>query len=278
MLIESLREPLPSDLTGRMVVVTGAARGIGLAIACRLLQGGARVTAVDRDGEALRAALGAEPGCRCVVADLGECDLAQLAKEILHQDRHVELIVHTSASPPGLELSELEEATFDYVFRSNVRAPMFLTRYLLEPVLERPGREGEPPWTGSVVLVSSVHGRLGAGNIADDTSRAHLPVLGCELAAQLGPHGVRVNTVFPGATRSALDPDAPGRAVRYGWPSPRVPGRPDDVARLVVILLSDRHSGDVTGQTIWVDGGLSLRSRGRALPRPANGRRPARSG
>jgi len=257
--------PLPVDLARRTIVVTGAARGIGLAITKRLLRCDSRVVALDKDEAALHRALGREPSCRCMVEDLAEADLAQLAKDILHQDPDVRLIVHNAGMTTRHGLSQLDEQNFDTVHRINLRAPLFLTKHLLRPLLEGTGAPDDAePWTGSVVLVSSLHDSHNSGRPQYSTSKAALTMLARELAEELGPFGIRVNVISPGAIRTDPHPDSPEQVAKYQNLIPRIPlrraGTPEDVARLAVILLSHSHSGYLTGESIRLDGGLSLPS------------------
>ncbi|HKE97917.1 MAG TPA: SDR family oxidoreductase [Actinomycetes bacterium] len=257
--------PLPVDLAQRTVVVTGAARGIGLTITQRLLRCRSRVIAIDKDGDALHTMLGGDRSCRCIVEDLAECDLAQLAKDILHQDPDVQLIVHNAGMTTRHGFSELDERSFDAVHRTNLRTPLFLTKYLLRPLLEGASTTRHAvPRTGSVVLISSLHDSHNSGRPQYSTSKAALTMLASELAEELGPFGIRVNVISPGAIRTHPEPDTPEQVAKYQRLIPRIPlrraGSPEDVARLAVILLSDSHSGYLTGETIRLDGGLSLPS------------------
>jgi glucose 1-dehydrogenase len=257
--------PLPHDLAGRTVVVTGAARGIGLAIARRLLHCRARVVAIDRERERLLAELGDEPGCRCVVEDLAECDLAQLAKEILHESPRLELIVHNAGATTPHGFLQLDERSFDMVHRINLRTPLFLTKYLLRPLVEGYSPNGHAPArTGSVVLISSLHDTHNSGQPQYSTSKAGLQMLARELAEELGPYGIRVNSVSPGAIRTSAEPQSAEQVAKYQRLVPQIPlrraGTPEDVASLVTILLSDSHSGYLTGVNVRLDGGLALSS------------------
>jgi len=246
--------PLPADIKGRRAVVTGAGRGIGLAIAHRLIMAEARVVAVDHDKEALERAFNGAPGCHWVTEDLARPDVATLAEEIL-EDGPVELIVNNLGISTEHGFLDLQEPEFDLVLQTNLRGPLFFTRRLARELIQRDLR-------GAILFISSLHDTFVAQRPHYSASKAGVAMLCRELAHELGSRGIRVNAISPGWIRTAPDVNTPEQRAKYELTQPRIPlrrpGEPEDVAKLALVLLSDAWSGYVTGANIPVDGGLSL--------------------
>ena len=245
--------PLPADLRGRRAVVTGAARGIGRAVAARLVGCGALVVAVDNDEDAL-GQTASVLGCDAVVGDLSRLDTATLADQLLAVYGPIELIVNNVGISTPHGFLDLEEPDFDRVQRANLRGPWFFTRRLVERLVADDRR-------GSIVFISSLHATILRLQPHYSTSKAAVAMLTRELAYELGPHNIRVNAVSPGSIRSATNPQphiddpAIGRLIPMGRT-----GDPDDVAKAVAVLLSDAWAGYITGADLLVDGGLALHS------------------
>jgi 3-oxoacyl-[acyl-carrier protein] reductase len=236
----------------KTVVVTGAAHGIGRRTAELLDDFGARVVAVDRDGTGLRDAF-AERDVVRVEADLGG-DTVALAREISSANGPIDLLVNNVGIGTPHGFLDLAEDDYDRVFAVNLRGPWFLTRELTSRMIEARRR-------GSVVFVSSVHDTFIRGYPHYSASKAAVAMLVKELAQALGPHSIRVNAVSPGAIetaqggadRSKKDKLRTARFVPLGHR-----GQPNDVARMVAVLLNDEWSGYVTGANVRVDGGLAV--------------------
>jgi NAD(P)-dependent dehydrogenase (short-subunit alcohol dehydrogenase family) len=255
----------PPDLAGRRAVVTGAARGIGEAIAKELISSGARVVAIDRDEDVLDSAYEGL-ACETIQGDLAGEDLTLLAKKVL-QDGPVELLVNnvgitTKQDFWGIELGDLRS-----VYRTNVEGPWFFTKWLMEALLEEQqarSRLNEQAPRGAVVFICSLHANVVLGEPHYGTSKAAVAQLTRELAWKLGPSGIRVNSISPGWIRTAENRDSKVQQEKFRRLQPRIPlqepGYPVDVAKVALSLLSDARSGYVTGVNVPVDGGLSLTS------------------
>lgn len=245
--------PLPADLGGRAAVVTGAAHGIGRAIAARLVGCGALVVAVDSDEEALRQTASVL-GCDAVVGDLSRLDTATLADELVSAYGPIELIVNNVGISTPHGFLDLQEPDFDMVQHANIRGPWFFTRRLVERLVADRRR-------GSIVFISSLHDTIVRLQPHYSTSKAAVAMLTRELAYELGPYAIRVNAVSPGSIRSTTNPQPDiedpsiGRLIPVGRT-----GNPDDIAKVVTVLLSDAWAGYVTGANLPVDGGLVLHS------------------
>lgn len=239
---------------GRTAVVTGAAHGIGEAIARQLGELGARVVAVDVDLAALRKAFPADT-VACIEGDLGGRDTASLAAEILAAHGPVTLLVNNVGIDTPHDFLSLESVDFDRVMATNLRGPWFFTRRIAADLIAR----GVP---AGFLFVSSLHDHVVRLMPHYSASKAAVSMLVRELAQELGPHGIRVNAVSPGVVRSAhvpaATPEQEGHNARL-FPLGRM-GEPRDVARVAAVLLNDEWCGYVTGTNVPVDGGLDLHS------------------
>jgi glucose 1-dehydrogenase len=251
---------LPRDLEGRRALVTGAGQGIGLAIAFRLAQAGARVVALDKDKQRLADAMSGETweglDATLVEQDLGdseEIDPNNIAEALAVAGDPIDLIVNNVGVCSGTGLFDTEVDDFDRVMRTNLRNPWFLTRRLVQELL----RARRP---GSILFISSLHEQVVSRRPQYSMSKAGVSMAVRELAAAVGPRRIRVNAISPGWISNGESVDL-SKARRMIPQIPlRRPGNPDDVAKLAMFLLSDACSGYLTGADIPVDGGMLLRS------------------
>jgi NAD(P)-dependent dehydrogenase (short-subunit alcohol dehydrogenase family) len=253
---------LLDDLRDRPAVVTGAARGIGEAIAKWLIMAGADVTVIDKDGELLKDAFRTED-CQVIEADLHKEDAVALADE-LTRNGPVELLVNNVGITTPHRLLEIGPTELDLVLGTNLRGPWLFTDRLVKALIQdqtqNPDRVPRP--RGSILFISSLHDRFVAREAHYSVSKAGVSMLVQAMAKDLGRHRIRVNAISPGWIRTAEDTGTPEQVAKYARLRPRIPagqaGVPADVARVALFLLSDAWSGYVTGQNIAVDGGLSL--------------------
>ena len=253
---------LLEDLRGRPAVVTGAARGIGEAIAKWLIGAGADVTVIDKDPDALKDAFRTE-GCQVIEADLHTEDVAGLADE-LTRNGPVELLVNNVGVTTPHRLLEIGPPELDLVLGTNLKGPWLFTDRLVKALIDDQAATSErsPRRRGSILFISSLHDRYVAREAHYSVSKAGVAMLVQAMAKELGRHRIRVNAISPGWIRTAEDTSTPEQVAKYARLRPRIPvgqaGVPADVARVALFLLSDAWSGYVTGQNIAVDGGLSL--------------------
>ncbi|GAB2884436.1 SDR family NAD(P)-dependent oxidoreductase [Streptomyces mayteni] len=253
-----------STLTDRTALVTGASRGIGAAIATRLAAEGATVIAHFNGDERGAAATvdriaGAGGTARAVRAELGvDGDVETLfaGVEAALAGRPLDILVNNAAAPPAGPLGTTTRAEFDHLFAVNVCAPYFTVQHAL-PLI---------PDGGRIVTISSVATRM--ANPAQTSfamTKAAVETMSRTLANQLGPRGITVNAVAPGATRTPTNGavfDVPGLVdqITALTALDRL-GGPDDIADVVAFLASDAARW-ITGQTIDATGGLFLGPRG----------------
>lgn len=243
---------------GRVAVVTGASRGIGLAVAQRLVDEGARVVVTARKPEGLAAAIAAL-GSDNAIAVAGRADDPEHQQEAVDTavrefgGLHV-LVNNTGVNPAYGPLSELDEGAARKIMDVNVLSALLWTRRAVAAGL---GRDG----AGAVVNMASVAGISPAPGIAYyGVSKAALIGLTVQLAAELSP-GVRVNAVAPAVVRTKFAAalyasDEAGAAAAY--PLRRL-GEVEDIAAATAFL-AGRDAAWITGQVLVVDGGISLRA------------------
>ncbi|MER8157522.1 SDR family oxidoreductase [Streptomyces sp. NPDC094472] len=236
------------------VLVTGAAGGIGGAIAEEFAAQGALLTLVDRDLAALQRT-GARVGTRTAAraADLTDPDAPTAVVEAAWAEHDpIDILVNAAGVYPSLDMAEVDAMAWDRLFAVNLRAPVLATAAFARLAI----RHGRP---GAVVNISSgsaLRARPGGGPYA--SSKAALEMATRAAALELGTHGIRVNAVSPGFI--PVDSDCNPVSARYaeaiGTNPLGRPGTPQDIARAVRWLTGPDASW-ITGEVVRVDGGSS---------------------
>jgi 3-oxoacyl-[acyl-carrier protein] reductase len=244
----------------RVALVTGAAQGIGRAIAAALVEAGARVHLADLDADGVAASAEAL-GASAHVADLGSPEAAkELVGAILGAEGRLDLLVNAAGGvrgQVGRPIEEISESDWRAVFAANVDAAFFLSQ-AAAPAMKQAGY-------GRIVNISSGAGlRPSLTGIQAYASAKHALVgLTRQLAWEFGPHGITVNSVAPGFVRSnpaterqweSYGPDGQKRLIE-GIHTRRL-GTPQDIAHASLFFLSEQ-AGWITGQILSVDGGRS---------------------
>ena len=238
------------DLNGRKAVVTGAASGIGAAAAARLIAEGCLVVASDIIAEGLA-------GTCNIVADVTEAAGVEAIRAAAEQLGGCDILINNAGVCPVSPLDAMTQDQWDFALSVNVTAVMQMTRALL-PLLRASA-------VGRVINTGSILSRYGdAGLTAYATSKHAVLGLTRALAMELGPDGITVNCVQPGAIETGMTKpmfaDRPESLSYYVGRSAlgRI-GQPEDIADVMVFLASD-DARFLTGQGIMVDGGVMVHS------------------
>ncbi len=247
------------DLDGKVAVVTGGTRGIGMMIARGLLQAGATVFVSSRKaqaGEDAVAELSRFGEITSIPADLStEAECVRLADEVTRRSEHVDILVNNAGATWGQPLAEFPDSGWDKVLALNLKAPFFCARAFLG-ALERRASLEDP---SRIINIGSIDGLRvpGMPTYSYSASKAGVHHLTRVLASELGPRFITVNAIAPGPFESkmmAATLEQFGDAIAQAAPLRRI-GRPDDMGGTAVYLAS-RAGSYVTGAVIPVDGGI----------------------
>jgi len=249
------------SIRGKVAVVTGGSRGIGLMIARGFAEAGARVYVSARKAEACDAAaaeLSKEGDCISIPADVGTADgAAYLASKIAEREKAVHVLVNNAGATWGAPLEEFPDSGWDRVLGVNVKGVFHLTVKLL-PLLRRAATKDDP---ARVINIGSIDGlRVPMfDNFSYSASKAAVHMLTRHLANRLVKENINVNAVAPGLFPSKMTQfvfDGLGEeGATQNIPMGRA-GRQDDIAG-TCIYLSSRAGSFLSGAVIPVDGGMS---------------------
>ncbi len=249
-------EPDPRFLNGRVALVTGASRGIGRAIATQLARRGAKVAAVATTAD----------GCKDTVARCAEltdgaqaygCDVSSMAavaalvEQVQKEMGGLDVLVNNAGITRDQLLLRMSEEDFDRVIDVNLKGTWNFLRAAARPLMKVKGR---------VINITSVVGLTGnAGQANYSASKAGIVGLTKSLAKELAGRGVCVNAIAPGFIRTDMTAGLDEKAAAEL--SNRIPlgriGDPEDIAAAVDFLVGP-GGAYITGQTLVVDGGLTL--------------------
>ncbi len=245
-------------LEGKVALITGAARGIGKAIALRMAAEGADIAftdlVIDEIGQETEKGIAAL-GVKCKGYASNAADFAQteaVVAQVKEEFGHIDILVNNAGITKDGLMLRMTEAQWDAVINVNLKSAFNFIHALVPIMMRQRG--------GSIINMASVvgvHGNAGQSNYA--ASKAGLIALAKSVAQEMGSRGIRANAIAPGFIDTAMTQALP-EEVRKEW-AQRIPlrrgGTVDDIANVAIFLASDMSSY-VTGQVIQVDGGMNM--------------------
>ncbi len=244
-------------LTGKVAMVTGASRGLGLAMAHALADEGMHVSVCARTQQPLTEAVAALTKAGSAMGFVGDVtkpdDAQRWADDTIRKFGGIDVLVNNAGSARPGALAELPESAWQEQFDLNLFAPVRLARLCAAQMEKRGG--------GSIINIGSIYGRESGGPLTYNASKAALHSFTKMLAREFAPKNIRVNTISPGSILTAggnwerrfrENPAFEKDFISHEMPAGRL-GRPDEVAYAVVMLASPRASW-ITGTNIPVDG------------------------
>ena len=249
-------------LTGKVALITGAARGIGKALALKFAAEGADIAFTDlvlNDDmaaglEATRQEIEAVGvTCRAYAGNAADFAETEAVVKQIHADfGHIDILVNNAGITKDGLMLRMTEAQWDAVINVNLKSAFNFCHALLPIMMRQRG--------GSIINMSSVvgvHGNAGQANYS--ASKAGMIALAKSIAQEMGSRGIRANAIAPGFIETAMTQQLP-EEVRKDWMK-KIPlrrgGQVEDIANVATFLASDLSSY-VTGQVIQVDGGMNM--------------------
>jgi len=252
------------DLTKKVAIVTGGARGIGFAISCRLAEAGAVLLIADANGEKARQA-SQELGGYGYQASSRQCDVSNeeevrnMVEATIEEMGSIDILVNNAGIYPRIPLAEMTEKDFDDVISVNLKGTLLCSRAAGQRMIEQGGG-------GCIINIASIEAihSSGDGMVAYAASKGAVLTLTKSLARELGKHDIRVNVIVPGCiategVRSVFSGSSSneGKAQLKAFMSRMLLGRmgeADEIGRVALFLASDLASY-ITGSMVVVDGG-----------------------
>jgi NAD(P)-dependent dehydrogenase (short-subunit alcohol dehydrogenase family) len=250
-----------ATLTGKTAIITGGAKGIGLACAERMAAEGAKVVLADVEEEAGEAAAAAlaenKRDALFVTCDVSKkLDVRNLVTATLDAYGAIDILVNNAGIVANGDFLEISEADFDRVLAVNLKGAFLVGQAVARQMVEQVSAGAKP---GSIINMSSVNAVFAIPTQVPYTvSKGGMNQLTKVMALSLAPHGIRVNAIGPGSImtdilRSVANDEAARHRIMSRTPLGRI-GEPSEIAAIAAFLASDDASY-ITGQTIYADGG-----------------------
>ena len=249
-------------LRDKTALVTGAAKGIGRAIARRFAADGARVVVADIDDKAgeevAREISGGGGSALFQHCDIGETlDIRNLLCVTLERYAHIDVLVNNAAASFSADFLDIGEEDFSRVLRVNLRGAFLVGQAVARQMVRQIEKEERAP--GAIINMSSINAVVALpSQVAYTVSKGGINQLTKVMALSLAPYGIRVNGIGPGSIDTDMlravneDPKAMARLLSR-TPLARI-GTPEEIAGVAAFLASD-DAGYVTGEIVYVDGG-----------------------
>ncbi|WP_022917960.1 glucose 1-dehydrogenase [Ruania albidiflava] len=248
------------DITGKLALVTGSSRGLGLALATGLAQAGAKVVLHGRDPQALTAASEAvgragsgepAPTVRFDVTDARA--VAENLAVLVTEHGVPDILVNNAGIQRRAPFNDFDAEDWDAVIAGNLSSAFYVSRQITPGMAER--------GSGKVINIGSVMSQLARQTIAPyGASKGGVLMLTKGMAADLARYNIQVNAISPGYFKTEMNTALVQDAEFSGWVSARTPaqrwGLPEELVGTLIFLASDA-SAYVSGQNIFVDGGMT---------------------
>lgn len=244
------------SLDGKVAVITGASRGLGLGMAKAIAGAGGKVVLASRDAKALAAAADEIKCDSCqafpIPTDItSEKDIDYLIQQVIEQLGHVDILINNAGINVRKPFLEITATEFGNVMNSNLTAGFLFTQKIAKLMIAAHG--------GKIINIASLTSQLGVKNVAAyAASKGAVASLTKTLAVELAPYNINVNAIAPGYFRTSMTEDAFADDDRKKWILSRIPlkraGTPEDLYGTVIFLASTA-SDYLTGQIVFVDGG-----------------------
>jgi glucose 1-dehydrogenase len=260
--------PIPKVLVGQKALVTGASSGIGRATALALGQAGADVvvnyiSGDDRAAEVVDAIRRAGSKAYAHKADVSQEDQVQeMFRRMVQEFGTIDVLVNNAGLQRDAAFHEMTLAQWNTVIGVNLTGQFLCAREAIREFLRRGLVPSVSCAAGKIICMSSVHQEIPwAGHANYAASKGGIMLMMKSLAQEVAPLRIRVNSIAPGAIRTAINTAAWSTKEAYASLMTLVPykriGEPEDIARAAVWLASD-DSDYVVGATLFVDGGMTL--------------------
>jgi gluconate 5-dehydrogenase len=245
------------SLAGKVVLITGAARGLGLGYANAAAAAGAHVVLSDRETDSLAASAGQmrEAGLSCSATPFDVTSQAEVTKavaDILAEHKHIDVLVNNAGNQLRKPFVDYTLEEWNSIMDVHVTGSFLVTQAIVRHMIERR--------SGSIVMIGSIVVQSVRGTIAPyTTAKGAVTALAKALAVELGPVGIRCNVIAPGMYETEFNRALIDKPEVYDTLAQKIPlkrwGKPADIAPLLVYLASDAGRY-VNGHVFTVDGGI----------------------